>query len=73
MSKESATSAPASNAGLNDIQDVMVKLRVSRRGLFNLCAAGKIPYLKLGRRVLFHWPSVEAALLRMQRGGGGAD
>jgi hypothetical protein len=31
---------------------------------------GKIPCVRLGgRRILFHWPSVEAALLRHQRGG----
>lgn len=32
---------------------------------------GKIPFVRCpGRSVRFHWPSVEQALLRMQRGGG---
>ncbi len=31
--------------------------------------AGKLPFVRVtGRRILFHWPSVEAALLRQQRG-----
>jgi hypothetical protein len=30
----------------------------------------EIPSVRLGgRRVLFHWPSIEAALLRKQKGG----
>jgi predicted DNA-binding transcriptional regulator AlpA len=54
-----------------DEKQLLVRLPVSRRTLFNWRAAGKIPSVRLGgRRVLFHWPSVEAALLRMQRGGG---
>ena len=33
--------------------------------------AGKLPFVRMtGRKILFHWPSVEAAILRMQRGGG---
>jgi hypothetical protein len=38
--------------------------------LFNWRMTGKIPCVRLGgSRILFHWPSVEAALLRHQRGG----
>jgi hypothetical protein len=38
--------------------------------LFNWRTTGKIPCVRLGgRRILFHWPSVEAALLRHQHGG----
>jgi hypothetical protein len=34
-----------------------------------IAPSGKIPFVRLGgRRILFHWPSVEAALLRYQRG-----
>jgi len=45
------------------------KLPISRRTLFTWERDGKIPVVKIGRRKLFHWPSVEAALLRLQRGG----
>jgi hypothetical protein len=53
-----------------DEKQILARLPVSRRTLFSWRTTGKIPYVRLGgRRVLFHWPSVEAALLRMQRGG----
>jgi hypothetical protein len=48
--------------------ELLRRVPASRRTLFNWRTAGKIPYLKLGRRVMYHWPSVEAALLRQQRG-----
>jgi excisionase family DNA binding protein len=51
--------------------EMLKRLQVSRRTLFAWREAGKIPCVRLpgGRRVLFHWPSVEAALLRRQNGG----
>jgi hypothetical protein len=51
-------------------RELLKRLPVSRRTLFSWRTTGKIPFVRLGgRRVLFHWPSVVAALLRMQRGG----
>jgi hypothetical protein len=53
-----------------DEKQLLARLPVSRRTLFNWRRTGKIPCVRLGgRRILFHWPSVEAALLRNQRGG----
>ena len=53
-----------------DEKQLLARLPVSRRTLFNWRTSGKIPCVRLGgRRILFHWPSVEAALLRHQRGG----
>ena len=52
-----------------DEKELLKQLSVCRRTLYNLRASGKIPSIVLGRRNFFHWPSVEAALLRMQRGG----
>jgi hypothetical protein len=52
-----------------DEKEMLRRLPISRRTLFNWRASGKIPHLKIGRRNLFHWPSIEAALLRQQRGG----
>jgi hypothetical protein len=50
-------------------KQLLAKLPISRRTLFNWRTSGKIPYVRPGgRRILFHWPSVEAALLRLQRG-----
>lgn len=59
----------ASEEAFLDEKQILTRLPVSRRTLFNWRAAGKIPFVRLGRRNLFHWPSVEAALLRQQRGG----
>jgi predicted site-specific integrase-resolvase len=62
--------APPGEAGFLDEKELLKRLPISRRTLFSWRATGKIPYVRLGeRRILFHWPSVEAALLRQQRGG----
>jgi predicted site-specific integrase-resolvase len=60
----------AGEAGFIDEKQLLTRLPISRRTLFNWRVSGKIPCVCLGgRRILFHWPSVEAALLRHQRGG----
>jgi predicted site-specific integrase-resolvase len=62
--------APAGEACFIDEKQLLARLPVSRRTLFNWRTTGKIPCVRLGgRRILFHWPSIEAALLRHQRGG----
>ena len=68
MKNELHETAPEREAFLDEKQ-ILTRLPVSRRTLFNWRASGKIPHVKIGRRNLFHWPSVEAALLRQQRGG----
>jgi predicted site-specific integrase-resolvase len=51
-------------------KELLKRLPISRRTLFSWRISGKIPCVRLGgRRILFHWPSVESALLRHQRGG----
>ncbi len=58
-------------AGFIDEKELLARLPVSRRTLFNWRYSGKIPFVNLGgRKLVYHWPSVEAALLRMQKGGG---
>jgi len=70
MSNEVLQNMPPSEAAFIDEKELLKRLPVSRRTLFNWRDAGIIPCVRLtGRRILFHWPSVEAALLRMQRGG----
>jgi hypothetical protein len=62
--------APPNEAGFIDEKQLLARLPVSRRTLFNGRTSGKIPFVRLGgRRILFHWPSCEAALLRCQKGG----
>jgi len=61
---------PSSETGFIDQKQLLARLPISRRTLFNWRTTGKIPCVRLGGcRILFHWPSVEAALLRHQRGG----
>jgi len=48
--------------------ELLKRIPISRRTAFNWIKAGKLPCVKINRRKLFHWPSVEAALLRLQRG-----
>ena len=70
MKNTTQTTAPASEEAFLDEKQILTRVPVSRRTLFNLRASGKIPFVRLGRRNLFHWPSVEAALLRHQSSGG---
>lgn len=60
---------PPPNSCFIDEAEVLRRLPISRRTLFNWRTRGKIPYVAIGRRILFHWPSVSEALLRVQRGG----
>jgi hypothetical protein len=67
MSSEPKQTSP-SETGFIDEKQLLARLPVSRRTLFSWRVSGKIPHVKIGRRILFHWPSCEAALLRYQRG-----
>jgi hypothetical protein len=59
--------APSTAAGFLNQKQLLARLPISRRTLFNWRMTGKIPCVRLDRRrLLFHWPSVEAALLRYQ-------
>jgi hypothetical protein len=59
---------PSGEAAFINEKQLLARLPVSRRTLFSWRVSGKIPHVKIGRRILFHWPSCEAALLRHQRG-----
>jgi predicted site-specific integrase-resolvase len=67
MRKEKQTASPGD--GFIDTAQLRERVPVSSGTLFNWRKSGKIPYVALGRRVLFHWESVQSALLRAQRGG----
>ena len=54
--------------GFCDTEQLSARLGVCRKTLFSYRDSGKLPYVQLGRKVIYHWPSVEAALLRQQRG-----
>ncbi len=59
---------PASGENFLDEKQLLTKLPICRRTAFNWIRQGKLPCVKIGRRKLFHWPSVETALLRQQKG-----
>lgn len=63
------TQAAAPIAGLINEKQFLQNVPVSRKTLWKWKADGLIPYIKIGRRCLYDWPTVHAALLRMQRGG----
>jgi len=66
---EHGATQPGESNFINE-KELLKRLPVSRRTLFSWRTTGKIPSVRLGgRRILFHWPSIEAALLRMQKGG----
>ncbi len=60
---------PAGEQGFIDEKRLLAKLPISRRTLGKWKAKGIIPHIKIGRRCLYDWPSVQNALFRHQRGG----
>lgn len=68
MCKNKLQIATPGTPGFIDEAELLRRIPISRRTLFTWREKGKIPFVNLGsRRVLFHWNSVEAALLRNQR------
>ena len=51
--------------------DLAERLRVKPRTVDNWMAAGRLPFLKVGKTVRFSWPAVKKRLLRFEVGGGG--
>jgi hypothetical protein len=48
---------------------LLQEIPVCRRTLKTWRDSGKLPHIKIGKRVLYHIPTVREAFLRMQRGG----
>jgi len=47
-----------------DQPELLRRLGICRKSAQNWERAGKLPVVKVFRKKLYHWPSVEAALLR---------
>ena len=60
--------ATSAETGFIDEKRLLARLPISRRTLGNWKAKGILPYIKIGRRCLYDWTSVQGALLRRQRG-----
>ncbi len=76
MKNNATSSAAAGEQRTNQTAGIIIdeieclrRVPVSRRTWYSWRRAGKIPTIKMGRRTLYDWQSVHAALLRMQRGG----
>ena len=65
------TASPSLPQGITDFPGLVKAVPLSPRSLRTGIKEGIIPVIRLpgGRRLLFHLPSVEKALLRFQRGG----
>jgi hypothetical protein len=69
MGMEDLTGNPIGEGGFMDEKELLTKLPISRRTLGTWKATGILPYIKIGRRCLYDWASVQGALLRRQKGG----
>jgi excisionase family DNA binding protein len=60
------------SVGFISASALAARLGVSVGSIRNWTSAGELPAIKLncGRLIRYDWPSVRAALLRKQRGGG---
>ncbi len=52
MTATTPTQEPGTHARLNDITDLMVRLKLGRSTVFTLLASGELPSVKIGRRRL---------------------
>jgi predicted site-specific integrase-resolvase len=70
MKKELHLTAPPVESGFLNESQILPRLGVSRRTLATWRCKGVIPYIRPpgGRRILFDWDSVKAALMRQQQG-----
>lgn len=50
-------------------RELAVVIGLCPRSIRNHVRAGVIPRIKIGRRTLFRWPQVEAALAKLERSG----
>jgi excisionase family DNA binding protein len=63
-SSETQLSQPSPPDRFLTTNEILERLRVSRRTLFSHRESGKIPHIRLGGRILFDWPTVRETLLR---------
>lgn len=63
---QSKTGAEQSAEFLN-YKEVAQLLRVSKRTVVNMVAAGELPFIKLRKRIIFHKPTLERIILERQR------
>jgi hypothetical protein len=62
-------SQPLSRRDFLTLAEFQQRVPVTRRTIFTWRKDGWLPAVDTGGKILFHWPSCEAALLRRQKGG----
>jgi hypothetical protein len=69
--REFLEAQPTPIEGFLSFEQLLPKLPVGERSARQWTRLGILPSIRLpgSRRVIYHWPSVERALLRLQRGG----
>jgi len=63
----SKLAANATGPFINE-REILRRIPISRRTCWAYRKSGKLPHIVCGGRILYHWPSVEAQLLRFQKG-----
>jgi predicted site-specific integrase-resolvase len=62
--------APENEPDFITEETFLERVPICRGTAVNWRKTGKLPFVKVGsKKILYHWPSVSAALLRLQRGG----
>jgi len=52
-----------------DEKELIRRIGLCRKSVYNLRKRAQLPYCRLGKRIRYHWPSVEAKILSRQIGG----
>ena len=73
MVNDAIQTAPASQDTFLSENEILKRVPVCRKTLFNWIKAGKIPVVKIARKKIYSWPNVQAALLRLERNGGNGE
>jgi hypothetical protein len=67
MRDHSQPSQPAAEPEFLNTAELLQRLPVSRRTAYAMRDSGRLPFVRLERKILYHWPSVRDALLRRQQ------
>jgi len=59
--------APANEANFITESELIARLKISRGSAINYRQSGKLPFVRLGHHIRYHWPTVQEKLLRQQR------
>ena len=67
MTTENKVAAKTGSSPFIEDDELRRRIPMSRKTAFEWRRKRILPYVQTGRKILYHWPSVEAALLRLQK------